>query len=295
MYMPDVIVHLTDLHFWSLTFNPLRLLNKRLLGQLNVLFHRRRHFDTSDPERLIRRLTELEASLTLLTGDFASTALREEFDQAAGFLAMLKQAGYDTALLPGNHDRYTYGATRQRLFESVLYTYCPAKGWPHVARAKEHTPLLLLDQARPNALSAKGKMSAADCAVVERCLAELAREGRPIVVAGHYPLLDATPAYSLRPGRRLQGAARLRQLLGECGAPMLYVFGHVHRNCYLRDPRHPRLFHLGSYPPFMRLSDGAAGLAFTQISINEERFQVQRHWHTQSHGWQSEITPPEEM
>ena len=39
-----VVLHITDLHFWEVVWNPLHLLNKRFLGNINVFMKRRHHF-----------------------------------------------------------------------------------------------------------------------------------------------------------------------------------------------------------------------------------------------------------
>lgn len=286
--MLDAIIHLTDLHFWSLTANPFRLLGKRAVGQLNVVFHRRRHFDHSGAAELISHLKEVGAPLLLITGDFTSTAMREEFAQAAEFLAQVEQAGVRVALVPGNHDRYTFRSTHQRLLEGILAPFCPKDGWPHLLRTSSGNPVLLLDEARPNPFSARGAITERDLSTVAGLLEELAREGRLLVAAGHYPLLTRTPLYSLRPGRRLRGAQRLRALLAGYPYPVLYLYGHVHRSTFFRDHDQSRLFHLSTKPAFMRRHGGAAELALTHIGIAADGFEV--HWHRRAAatGWEIE-------
>ena len=83
------IVHLSDIHFWQYTFNPLRLLSKRLLGTASLLLGRARRFRLERVPELVARVQELNADHILITGDLTTTALPAEFRAARAALADL--------------------------------------------------------------------------------------------------------------------------------------------------------------------------------------------------------------
>jgi 3',5'-cyclic AMP phosphodiesterase CpdA len=99
------IAQVADFHFTKLTWNPFRLLSKRLLGNINWLFKRKKSFSTKQLEPLPDLFKELGVDLVLLGGDFTTTALREEFETSAQFIKKIKQPWL---AIPGNHDHYTW-------------------------------------------------------------------------------------------------------------------------------------------------------------------------------------------
>lgn len=74
---------LGDLHFFQLGVWPYQLLSKRLLGQTNLWFNRRRHFRLSLWPAIRDRVRALAPDGLLCSGDFTTTALPGEFRQAA--------------------------------------------------------------------------------------------------------------------------------------------------------------------------------------------------------------------
>ena len=75
----DRLVHIADIHFWRVTLNPFRLVGKRALGALNVLLRRRRDFAMERAEQFADAVAATGINAVLLTGDFTSTSLDEEF------------------------------------------------------------------------------------------------------------------------------------------------------------------------------------------------------------------------
>ncbi len=270
-------IHIADLHFWRVTRNPFRLLNKRFLGNLNVYFKRRHQFDTAVGASGAAAAAATGVKTALLTGDFTSTALREEFEQARAFVDELRRQ-FETVILPGNHDYYTFESFRRRRFETYFGPYLPSGGYPTRVDTAAGAPMILAPTACPNVVSSRGRITAAEVTAVEALLKET--QG-PAVVAGHYPVLHETPGYSLTKGRRLRGAEALRQVMGaHCargGGPLLYVCGHAHRFDFAADRAHPGLWHLCTGAFFHRnLRDGVTG-EFAEVAIKRDRFEVFRH------------------
>ena len=283
----DTLLHVADLHFWKVVVNPLRLLNKRFLGNLNVWLRRGRSFPMQDAVSLVDGLAATNANQVLLTGDFSSTSLDEEFALARRFVDALSGRGFALNLMPGNHDVYTFEARHKRRFEHHFASYVPQEGYPALRRLAGGTPLLLVPTVCPNWVSSKGRITRRETEQVKRLL-----EGLPpvVIVAGHYPLLEKTHGYELTRERRLRNAGALRTVLGESGRTILYVAGHVHRFSYTRDPDYPNLSHLSTGAFFhINRREHIRG-EFARIRVFADGFDVHRH--TLSESWSDATCPP---
>ncbi len=270
----DRLIHIADLHFWRVVYNPLRLLNKRLLGNINVYLRRRHEFNMSAGAKIARAVAAMRIKTILFTGDFTSTALEEEFELAAGFLERLRQEGCEPIVLPGNHDVYTFESRRDQRFERYFGAYAPPNGYPAKVRLDGGAPVVLTPTVCPNLFSSKGRIEDSE---IERT-AELVNEASgPVVVAGHYPLLERTYSYQLAPNRRLRNAEALRRALGETGRTILYVCGHVHRFSYVQDERRPNLHHLSTGALFRHNHKERTTGEFAEIWVHPDRFSVFRH------------------
>lgn len=270
----DRFLHLTDLHFWQVVFNPLKLLNKRLLGNANVVIRRRHEFLTSQAPAFVERLESVDVRDVILTGDFTSTSTDAEFRAARGFVESLVSIGKRPIVIPGNHDVYTYESTRARRFDQYLGEWTPARSLPATSLLPGGTPVVYVPTVRPNLISSRGYISADE---VIQTRENLGRVSGPIVVAGHYPLLNQTYGYSMKRARRLNGASALRDALGKYSGLMLYICGHVHRFSYVRDPSYPSLNYLTTGALFRcDAASGATG-AFCEIHVGPEGYRVLRH------------------
>ncbi|HRI87677.1 MAG TPA: metallophosphoesterase [Candidatus Hydrogenedentes bacterium] len=270
----DTLLHVADLHFWHVTWNPLQLLNKRALGNANVFFRRARHFAMDRAASFVDTLDAAGPKTMLFTGDFSSTSLDAEFVRARQFVDAVHARGFDIHLLPGNHDVYTFGSQRTRRFEHHFAPYLHADGCPARVTLPGGTPMILVPTVCANWLSSRGRISDEEIAQV-RALVD-ATEG-PIIVAGHYPVLARTVAYELTPQRQLRNATALHDALGESGKEILYIAGHVHRFSYGRDPRHRNLTHLTTGTFFgHNAAEGLSG-EFCEVRVNPTGFSVIRH------------------
>jgi hypothetical protein len=273
----DVVSHIADLHFWKVAVNPLRLLNKRFLGNLNVWLRRRHEFLMEHAEAFAAAVAGTGVRQLLLTGDFTSTALAEEFFLAAAFVRGLREHGMQVHLMPGNHDAYTFEACRARRFERYFQEFLPPTGYPARVTLHGGTPLLLIPTAAPNLLTARGRVSGPTLAAV-RGLLDGCPDG-PVLAAAHYPLLHRTSGYACTRQHRLRHAAALRELLGRSGRRILYVAGHVHRFSFVRDDLFPNLTHLTTSAFFLRRPDAEQDGEFTEIHAGAGGFTVFRHRH----------------
>ena len=270
----DRLIHIADLHFWRVTLNPFRLLNKRALGNFNVWWRRRHQFAMAASRAHAEAVAAQGVSTVLLTGDFTSTALEEEFAMADAFMRQLQALGLKTVVLPGNHDVYTFESVRGRRFERHMERYLPREGYPTVVKLGGGTPLLLVPTVCPNLLSSRGRIRDRE---IERVRELLQQGGGPIIVAGHYPVLAQTPGYILTKQRSLRNAEALRKALGEAGRPVLYVAGHVHRFSYVQDDRYPHVHHLTTGAFFYRNKRENIDGEFAEIAVYPNHFEGVRH------------------
>jgi 3',5'-cyclic AMP phosphodiesterase CpdA len=278
----DRFVHIADLHFWEVVLNPLRLMNKRLLGSANVLLRRRHEYLTARAEEYAGYVASLGAPAVVLTGDFTSTSTEREFEAGAAFADGLAQRGLRVIAMPGNHDVYTYGVVRKKRFEAFFGAYMPEEGYPARMTLSGGTPLVAVPTVVPNLISSRGRITPEE-ADATRALLAACPEG-PIVVAGHYPVLHSTYAYRTTASRQLRNAESLRAVLADSGKEILYIAGHVHRLSYVRDPQCARVRYLTTPAFFMqRRKEGLSG-AFCEIRVTGGDFRVIAHenrngWH----------------
>lgn len=115
-----VVAQISDLHVLDLKgVNPLRFLNKRVTGLVNLALGRRDAHPARIGAALVEDLLEQAPDHICVTGDLTNLALESEFEAARRLLAPL--GGPDKlSVVPGNHDVYTRGATRDARFESYF-------------------------------------------------------------------------------------------------------------------------------------------------------------------------------
>ena len=285
----DRLLHIADLHFWSVVWNPFALANKRFLGNLNVLFRRARHFLMARAEPFADYAASLGTPAVLLTGDFTSTSTETEFRMARGFVDGLVRRGLEVTLIPGNHDVYTFRAAREGRFEYYFGLYLPPEGYPAAQKLRGGTSLVLVPTVCPNLVSSAGHISAADVAATE---ALLRQASDPVIVGAHYPVMHETDAYASSRNRRLRHAEDLRRALGQCGKRVLYVAGHVHRFSYTRDPEFPNVFHLSTGAFFYHHPRKNCFGELSEIAVTASGFRVRSHIYRNDAWEQQEGCPP---
>ncbi len=264
----DRVLHITDLHFWRLSWSPRRLANKRLLGMLNLRLRRRRKFDLSGRDAMADTLAREGVPTVIAGGDFTTTSLDEEFLEACAFLTDLERRGLKVYAIPGNHDVYTFESRRAACFERHLGRFMPAGRLPARVMLPGGTPVVFAPGVRPNVLSSRGNIRPEDIAQTAGLVAG-APPG-PVLVVGHYPLLFRTAAYSQGQMHRLGHALALRAALGKTGRTVLHIAGHVHWFSETHDNRYPNLTHVTTNALFYK---GRGG--YTVVECTETGFRVQ--------------------
>jgi hypothetical protein len=270
----DTFNHIGDIHFWHVVRNPFRLLNKRFIGNLNVWLHRRHEFLLENADTFADWAAGTGIRDVVMTGDFTSTATHREFGLAVRLVKRLDRHGLTIAMVPGNHDVYTFESARERRFEYHFKEYVPPEGYPARLTLRGGTPLLLVPTARPNVISSKGHIQKREVDAVAKLLE--ACEG-PVVVAAHYPVLTRTYGYDMTSSRRLVNAEALHEVLGAYRFPLLYVCGHVHRFSLVQDARFPHLMHLSTGAFFRDAPETQRQGEFTEVHVTRAGFDVFHH------------------
>ena len=273
----DRFIQITDVHIWRIVYNPFHLLNKRFLGNVNVIYRRRKEFVTANLPAFSQAVADTGVKTVLITGDFTSTATKHEFAASVRFVESLEELGLHVMVIPGNHDVYTFESVGRRRYEHYLGQWEPGDGLPTRTTLPGGTPLILVPTCCPNLISSKGRISDRQAEHVAELIA--ACGDRPVVVSGHYPVLNETYGYSTKPDRRLRNAEALRQALGTAKGPLLYVAGHVHRFSLTRDAEFANVQHLTTGAFVRRAHETDSDGEFSEIHIGTNAFHVCRHLH----------------
>jgi len=244
------LAQVSDLHFGEPTYNPSQFFSKRWLGNLNLLFSRKRDFCHERLLPLIDLLRSHEVDYLAVTGDFSVTAQEREFEQAAELFSHFSRAGIKVLAIPGNHDQYTGSAYKKQLF----YRYFPPV-FDERARVnlRDHkvTAMQLangfwivgLDTARSTSLiSSQGVFSEEIETELEKVLSEIPSHDK-IILLNHFPFFQNDP-----PNKQLVRAKALRALITRHPNIVLYLHGHTHRQTLadLRPNQLPILSDTGS-------------------------------------------------
>ncbi len=269
------IVHMTDVHFLA----PPRLrgvVGKRALGLANLYaFGRAKYFDASEVvASAVDDAARQKPDLFVMTGDMTAMAQDEEFRMAREAFAPLLES-VPSAVVPGNHDRYTLGAAKgarmERWFADFMGggTWDDEQGrwlggggsgaWPAEFRLGD-TTIVGTDPCRPTVRST-GRMGSEVIAAAERVVAAARAEGRQVVYLVHYPPLwnDGRP-YD-RDGHNLVDNDDLLASLRR-QPPHLLLHGHKHecwRTALEGEGGRTVVLNCGSTSAISPLPDRAAG------------------------------------
>ncbi|MDB5353157.1 MAG: putative phosphohydrolase [Planctomycetota bacterium] len=269
------IVHLSDIHVWRLTWNPLRLLNKRPVGMFDLLSGRARKFRLERLEEVVDRVRQLAPDHVLITGDLTTTALPSEFLAARKALNPLLTDPDRATVIPGNHDRYTTGAVRYKKFEGAFGAFAPDGPYPWLRAIDRDTSILGLDPTRSH-LSARGYLPPQQLERAKALVADEKTRPKRLIVACHYPV-DAPEAYVRELAKkRMVNAASVRPWLATLG-PHLYCCGHVHAAWAFHPVGIPEELCLNSGAPLLRDPTGQHLPGFLEIDLNGPDVRVIHH------------------
>jgi predicted phosphodiesterase len=267
------IVHLSDIHIWRYTSNPLHLIGKRAIGVAELLGGRARKFRLERLGAVIDRVIDLDPDHLLITGDLTTTALRKEFEQARRSLAPLLNDPARVTVIPGNHDRYTGQSVRSRAFERYFGEFGGSR-FPWLRPLDAQTAILGLDATRAH-LSARGRLPQTQLTEA-RALIDGANRPRRLIVACHYPLAAPSPYEQELHHKRMSNAGIVAAWLAEIG-PHIYCCGHVHAAWAFTPEAVPGQLCLNSGAPLLRDPTGLRPPGFLEIDLTEQSVSVVHH------------------
>lgn len=219
------IALLGDIHYYTLRLTTRQWLNRRILGQTNLLISRRKRFVHDVLPGLVDRLRTTSPDLVLCAGDLSTTSLEREFAKASALLDPLHR-DVPVVVVPGNHDRYTYHSRRHRSMENVLGDIMPAR-FPHVRDLRERWRLLALDAAIPNVLSSRGRLGDEQLERFARDMAAIEPD-QGVVILCHYPV-SVPRGVAKFWTHDLKEERAVRHAIAACRGRVVYLHGHVHR------------------------------------------------------------------
>ena len=281
------IAHLSDLHFCKVSKSPFQFFSKRWLGNMNLLFCRKKQWAAHHIEALESLLEEKEVDLVVLTGDATCTSQNAEFRLATNFFKQLKKRGMEVVALPGNHDHYTKKAYRERTFYEYFPTHLMDEGHHfshyslknHAVGAKQLAQgwwLVALDTALATPwVSSRGLFSKEIEAHLRRLLQQIPQADK-IIVANHFPFFqNDSPRKILVRGEALKG------VLKEFSQVKLYIHGHTHRRSIadLRENGLPIVIDCGS-------TGMGSKVSWNLIDLEEHSVRFQ-HFESEADTWKS--------
>lgn len=203
--------------------------------------------------RIVEEIQALAPDHVVLSGDLTALAVEEEFACARQELAPLWSRERLT-VIPGNHDRYTAHAARDRRFErhfgellvSDLPAHCGPTGYPFARLVGDGLAVVGLDSTRlaPFPGLSFGQVGREQLRSLSRLLEDPALRGRSLCVLVHHAPLHAHGRPDRASHGLLDGQVLLRMLAGRRAT---LHHGHVHRRYWHRATEsRPDVFGAGS-------------------------------------------------
>lgn len=229
------IAHISDLHLWKVTFSFSQFLSKRWLGNMNLIFFRKKRFSKEQVFLLPDLFERLKINYVIVTGDISSTSLDDEFIFGKIIFDELKKRGIKSLFLPGNHDCYTKKAQKQKTFYKYFNNELGKSKIEKKYNLKE-------DGIEAHRVDGKWWVLGIDCALathlvssrglfseeVEKKLLEILElipKDNNIILANHFPFRMANS-----PRKALKRANVLKKILISHPNIKLFLHGHTHHH-----------------------------------------------------------------
>ena len=251
-------LHLSDVHVTGdYRHSLLRLGWRRWIALGELTFGGRARAFAHAPETMRRILAEGESlgvDHVVLSGDLTAYALPSEFEGAREALGHWANEPRRCTVIPGNHDRYTPGAHRDRRFEqsfgNLLASDVPGvaveEGFPFVRLLGEQDAVIGLQSARVPYFPglSYGFVGSRQREALAGILRRPELDGRAVLVAVHHAPFKANG----KPDRLLHGlvdAPALLKLLP--GDRFALLHGHIHQRYHFpATADRPHIFGAGS-------------------------------------------------
>ena len=257
-----------DIHCYQLAVAPWHLLGKRILGYINLLKTRRHRFKSQRMQEVVQKAISVSPEMLLLSGDFSTIAMPKEFEEAMAYLKPLSQKVASVLAVPGNHDRYTFSATRNRLAKRYLQDWMPSQ-FPAMLPITKKWSVLALDSAVPRCISSRGKLGDKQINDAIRLL-DATPDGHGVIVLCHYAIGNP-PAFSrMKHNHQLQEQQAVVDFLGRSAKRIHIIFAHGHVHYPWAWPREEGFFDLNSGSPTMSDQHFPHGQGFWELNLCDE-------------------------
>jgi 3',5'-cyclic AMP phosphodiesterase CpdA len=262
------LVLIGDIHAYRTWPQPWQLLGKAMLGQLNVWFNRSRRFELARMEPLLARAAGLNPELLVFSGDLTSTATGQEFDDAKGILSGIV-GKFPAVMVPGNHDRYTWGSVvwkrMERRFPGVL-----PESFPQARKLTDKWSLLMLNSSVPRTFTSRGLLGGRQMEAVRDAVGKLTADDG-LVLLTHYALGKPQGHRPARWSHRLREHDAMLELLKTAKGRVVFLHGHVHYPWYWEreDLLPARVLDINSGAPCLVTGAHPCGQGFWSIRLPE--------------------------
>lgn len=225
------IAHISDLHLSKLHFSLQQFFSKRWLGNLNLLFSRKKQLQTSQLWDLIDVFSLKKIDYLFVTGDITSTSHPKEFELAEKLFSAIRALGIIIFYTPGNHDVYTKGAQKEKRF----YQFCKN---PHpfslfsqqhdrveIHKLPENWWYVLCDTSVATPLfSSRGYFSEKTQNTLNCALLEIPKTDS-IILGTHFPFSQTEKKRKI-----LAGGDALESVIKKHHHIKIFLHGHTHKN-----------------------------------------------------------------
>lgn len=223
------VLHFGDLHCWHArpVWNDI-LYPKRPLGLLNLWLNRRKRFPPEVGRKVLQGILQEDADLVVFSGDMTTQSSPEEFRESARlFKPLFEKWGDRMVVIPGNHDRYTPGSVKKRLYEAAFPTGVLDPETRILQREIDDDICVIgFDASEPFRFRSNGRFTSGLADALGRELNLAAATGRKVILVGHFPY--ATPhAHPEKWNHDLIGKEKLIAVLRR-HPPAVYLHGHKH-------------------------------------------------------------------
>ena len=251
------IVHISDIHFWQIPWNPLAWYGKRMLGLSNLILRRARKFRLEAIPELLKAIESDHPDHLVVSGDISTTSLECEFLAFEKQFQSWLQHPRMATILCGNHDRYTRRVARVRSFENHFGQFCGGGREPFLKPLADGLILLGLDPCRPDPLFARGLVTSLMAERLQTLLTSCQGQGaKAIVFVCHYPAEVPPQHEEHQGGHELREAALLLEVLKITPLPVYWLHGHIHHPWRFRSPKISNLVYLNPGAPILRRKNG---------------------------------------
>ncbi len=251
------LAHLSDPHFARISLHPNQFLSKRWIGNINLILLRSPFYHITPLFHFPDLMDHHQVHAVCCTGDFATTSLPEEFQEAKNFI---KDFNIPVFTVPGNHDCYTKEAEEKKMYYHYFPDHDLEKERVSCKKIKDGWWWIGLDctLATPP-FCAYGKFFSEMHQTLERKLKEIPKSDF-VVINNHFPLYPSgDPKHDLRRAKDLQ------KLLQGFSNVKLYLHGHDHLPYIIerKEQNLPIVFNSGSCAR-------KRGGGFTLLDLNDK-------------------------